>query len=33
VQLKRIEMEQRVCADAKCTFIENSGALPVFGVK
>lgn len=33
VQLKRIEMEQRVCADAKCTFIENSGALPVFGVR
>jgi hypothetical protein len=33
VQLKRIEMEQRVCADAKCTFIENSGAVPVFGVK
>jgi regulator of protease activity HflC (stomatin/prohibitin superfamily) len=33
VQLKRIEMEQRVCADGKCTFIENSGALPVFGVK
>jgi hypothetical protein len=26
-------MEQRVCADAKCTFIENAGALPVFGVK
>src|SRR5271169_2838296 len=25
VQLKRIEMEQRVCADGKCTFIENSG--------
>jgi len=34
VQLKRIEMEQRVCADGKCTFIENSGgALPTFGVK
>jgi regulator of protease activity HflC (stomatin/prohibitin superfamily) len=33
VQLKRIEMEQRVCADGKCTFIENSGALPTFPVK
>jgi len=28
VQLKRIEMENRVCADGKCTFIEEcrSGA-------
>ena len=33
VQLKRIEMENRVCADGKCTFIENSGALPTFSVK
>src|SRR5207253_2087531 len=28
VQLKRIEMENRVCADGKCTFIENGGAVP-----
>jgi regulator of protease activity HflC (stomatin/prohibitin superfamily) len=33
VQLKRIEMERAVCMDGKCTFIENSGALPTFGVK
>jgi regulator of protease activity HflC (stomatin/prohibitin superfamily) len=33
VQLKRIEMELKVCAEARCTFIENAGALPAFGVK
>jgi len=33
VQLKRIEMERAVCADGKCTFIENSGAVPAFGVR
>src|ERR1700745_50301 len=33
VQLKRIEMENRVCADGKCTFIENGGAVPTFSVK
>lgn len=33
VQLKRIEMERAVCEQAKCTFIENAGALPTFGVK
>ena len=33
VQLKRVEMEQRVCADAKCTFIENAGAMPAFAVR
>ena len=33
VQLKRIEMENRVCADGKCTFIENGGAVPAFNVK
>ncbi|TLZ14719.1 MAG: SPFH domain-containing protein [Gammaproteobacteria bacterium] len=33
VQLKRIEMENRVCADGKCTFIENGGAVPAFSVK
>jgi regulator of protease activity HflC (stomatin/prohibitin superfamily) len=33
VQLKRIEMELKVCAEAKCTFIENGGALPTFNVK
>jgi len=33
VQLKRIEMELKVCSEAKCTFIENAGALPAFGVK
>jgi regulator of protease activity HflC (stomatin/prohibitin superfamily) len=33
VQLKRIEMEQRVCGDGKCTFIENSGAVPALSVK
>jgi regulator of protease activity HflC (stomatin/prohibitin superfamily) len=33
VQLKRIEMERAVCVDGKCTFIENAGAIPTFGVK
>jgi len=33
VQLKRIEMELKVCADGKCTFIENAGAVPTFSVK
>lgn len=33
VQLKRIEMERAVCSDGKCTFIENAGAVPTFGVK
>src|SRR5205823_5414351 len=33
VQLKRIEMENRVCAEGKCTFIENGGAVPAFNVK
>ena len=33
VQLKRIEMENRVCAEGKCTFIENAGAVPTFSVK
>src|SRR5258706_5648839 len=33
VQLKRIEMENRVCADGKCTFIENGAAVPAFSVK
>ena len=33
VQLKRIEMERAVCADGKCTFIENAGAVPAFGVR
>jgi regulator of protease activity HflC (stomatin/prohibitin superfamily) len=33
VQLKRIEMERAVCAEAKCTFIENAGALPAFNVR
>jgi regulator of protease activity HflC (stomatin/prohibitin superfamily) len=33
VQLKRIEMERAVCEQGKCTFIENAGALPAFGVK
>jgi len=31
--LKRIEMENRVCAEGKCTFIENAGAVPTFSVK
>ncbi len=33
VQLKRIEMEGRVCAEGKCTFIDNSSAVPTFAVK
>jgi regulator of protease activity HflC (stomatin/prohibitin superfamily) len=33
VQLKRIEMERAVCTDGKCTFIENAGAVPAFGVR
>jgi regulator of protease activity HflC (stomatin/prohibitin superfamily) len=33
VQLKRIEMEARVCADGKCTFIENAGAMPAFNIR
>ena len=33
VQLKRIEMELKVCAEGRCTFIENAGAVPAFGVK
>lgn len=33
VQLKRIEMERAVCEQGKCTFIENAGALPAFGVR
>jgi regulator of protease activity HflC (stomatin/prohibitin superfamily) len=33
VQLKRIEMELKVCGDGKCTFIENSGAVPALSVR
>jgi regulator of protease activity HflC (stomatin/prohibitin superfamily) len=33
VQLKRIEMERAVCAEGKCTFIDNGGAVPTFAVK
>ena len=33
VQLKRIEMEAKVCADGKCTFIENGGAMPAINVR
>jgi regulator of protease activity HflC (stomatin/prohibitin superfamily) len=33
VQLKRIEMEFKVCSEGKCTFIENGNAVPAFGVK
>ncbi len=33
VQLKRIEMELRVCNDGKCTFIENSGSPIALNVK
>lgn len=33
VQLKRVEMELKVCAESKCTFIENAGAVPAFGVR
>ncbi|HEY3785797.1 MAG TPA: SPFH domain-containing protein [Steroidobacteraceae bacterium] len=32
VQLKRIEMELKVCQDGKCTFIENAGAMPALNV-
>ena len=33
VQLKRIEMELKVCSDSHCTFIENGSAVPTFNVK
>jgi regulator of protease activity HflC (stomatin/prohibitin superfamily) len=33
VQLKRIEMELKVCEDGKCTFIENSGSGLALNVK
>jgi hypothetical protein len=33
VQLKRIEMETKVCDAGKCTFIENSGAALALNVK
>ena len=33
VQLKRVEMELKVCGDGKCTFIENSGAVPALSVR
>ena len=33
VELKRIEMEVKVCAEGKCTFIENSGAMPALNVR
>ena len=33
VQLKKIEMESRVCADGKCTFIESSMPLVYGGTK
>jgi regulator of protease activity HflC (stomatin/prohibitin superfamily) len=33
VQLKRIEMEVKVCGEGKCTFIENSGAIPALNVR
>ena len=33
IQLKRIEMEQKVCAESKCTFIVNSGAVPTLNVR
>jgi regulator of protease activity HflC (stomatin/prohibitin superfamily) len=33
VQLKRIEMERAVCAEGKCTFIENAGAVPTLAVR
>lgn len=33
VQLKKIEMESRVCADGKCTFIENGSIMPTMGVR
>ncbi len=33
VQLKKIEMEQAVCADSKCTFIENGSVTPTVSVR
>ncbi len=33
VELKRIEMEVKVCGDGKCTFIVNGGATPTFNVR
>jgi regulator of protease activity HflC (stomatin/prohibitin superfamily) len=33
VQLKRIEMELKVCSEGRCTFIENGNAVPTFNVK
>jgi regulator of protease activity HflC (stomatin/prohibitin superfamily) len=35
VQLKRVEMELKVCGEGKCTFIENSGAgaVPALSVR
>ena len=32
VQLKRIEMEVKVCSEGKCTFIENAGAMPALSL-
>jgi regulator of protease activity HflC (stomatin/prohibitin superfamily) len=32
VQLKRIEMEVKVCSEGKCTFIENAGAVPALNL-
>lgn len=32
VQLKRIEMMNRVCSEAKCTFIENAAGVAAFNV-
>ena len=33
VQLKRVEMELKVCGEGKCTFIENAGAMPALSVR
>lgn len=33
IQLKRIEMETKVCDGGKCTFIENGSALPAVNLK
>jgi hypothetical protein len=33
VELKRIEMEMKVCGEGKCTFIENAGAVPALTVR
>jgi regulator of protease activity HflC (stomatin/prohibitin superfamily) len=33
VELKRIEMEVKVCGDGKCTFIVNGGAMPAINVR